>query len=241
MKKIFALLLVLLLCAAPACAELLQIGDFGIEIPAGYVGGYSEEDGGYIYANTEGVAHVIMLTPVEDDMALADFVDALVPITFSGEEDVLVDHDKTIGSHKFSRASHRYDDGSTVKLSVYDCGSDFAIWMTLTAAGADLDDMEYANMLSSVQLPSNYEIVSTDEYARTPWQGIIFRVYVEEPLTEELAKLIYRDLFTESLGYDIYGVFFYDMISAADGSGSALGRILQEDVTDFAPEFESYE
>lgn len=238
MKKIIVMALVLLMICIPACAEVCDMGGFSFEVPAGYIDLQSED--GALYVSADNTVALICTAMPSGGATLQDAM-TFYQMMYFGDDAYVSEH--TVRDISFGRISGKCGDFEYGSANIFlDAENAYCLIMAVLDK-SNFDEAQLLNTLMSVQVGGNttedvagsYEIVSTSEYARTPYQGMVYRVYCPEELTAELAQQIFDAVSND--GYAIHTVFYYDMRSAADGSGSAIGRMLQDDPT-VIPEFE---
>lgn len=238
MKKLVGIALVLLVICVPAFAEVCDMGEFSFEVPAGYIDLQSED--GALYVNADNTVALICTAMPSGGATLQDAM-TFYQMMYFVDDAYVGEH--TVRDIPFGRVSGKCGDFEYGSANIFlDAENAYCLIMAVLDK-SNFDEAQLLNILMSVQFGGNiseaaavnYEIVSTDTYARTPYQGMVYRVYCPEELTAESARQIFDEVSND--GYEIHTVFFYASRSAADGSGSAIGRMLQDDPA-VIPEYE---
>lgn len=238
MKKLIGITLALLMLCAPAFAEVCDMGGFSFEVPAGYINLQSED--GALYVSDDNTVALICTAMPSGGATLSDAM-TFYQMLYFGEDANVSEH--TVRDIPFGCVSGKCGDFEYGSANIFLDGENAYCLIMAVLDKSNFDEAQLLNILMSVQVGGNtaedaagsYEIVSTSEYARTPYKGMVYRVYCPEELTAELAQQIFDEVSND--GFAIHTVFFYDMRSAAEGGGSAIGRMLQDDPT-VIPEFE---
>ena len=239
MKKLIVIALICLLFAENlASAETIDLTGLAFEVPAGFTQTANAE-----YADVDQRVMITASVQDPDGKNLETFLEetAVQP----DWETVLVDPNKTVNNIPFGMIVLKGEDGFK-RIAVF-MGTESAYLISYETKGefTDADGMAWTNILSSVTAENivgglNYTIISTNEYARAEGLGMVYRVYTPDGQVDaDTAVKIFWDIVDQDFTYDLHTVFFYDMESAADGSGMAYGQVAQDDYAT-VPEFEPF-
>lgn len=229
MRKLLCVLLIMI-CAASACAEVVQMPGLSFEVPAGYAVLETGADGVYTFFNESEDTSIIGAC-IQIETSNLETTALLIADTLGrGKDDI-----SSGGFNKGLPLSYIiYDeDGSKTRLAVMTSGQ--TAYVVGTIGG---EEMMFYNLLWSIEADNligvgGYEVISTQEYVRPPFKGRSFRVYTETgKVNADTAMSIWWELYYKNMyeGYDLTSAWFYDMRSAA-GSGLPYGQIMQDELS----------